>query len=164
MIAEITTGDHSKRAHSRQRPRLGAAQGVLAVAVPDKLTLQPSREVDGAAEHIAWVDVALPGITLEPPSVNVAIAGVLVRLRTSRVLAGTATERPDVVVAVARHVGRPIPFVIAIGTAAAVRGCEPVLIARVVIARVEVHNPPLLESDVVTASPRPRVYPAQRLR
>jgi len=39
VIAEITTGDHPKRADRRKRSRLGPAQRVLAIAIADDLSL-----------------------------------------------------------------------------------------------------------------------------
>ena len=55
VVAEITTGDHSKRADGRERPRFRAAQRVLAIAVANDLALESARQIEVAREGLARV-------------------------------------------------------------------------------------------------------------
>jgi hypothetical protein len=61
-ITEITNGDHSKRADSRQRPRLGPAERVLAVA--DEFAFRTAREIQVPREGLARVKRTVPNVVL----------------------------------------------------------------------------------------------------
>jgi hypothetical protein len=62
VITEITNGDHSKRADSRQRPRLGPAERVLAVA--DEFAFRTAREIQVPREGLARVKRTVPNVAL----------------------------------------------------------------------------------------------------
>jgi hypothetical protein len=99
MVSEITTGDHSKRADSRKRPRLRSAQGVLAVAITHQLTLQASRQFEIACERLAQIRGAVSrlAIALWPACIVAGISTVLVGIRLPRVT-WTAPERARVLI------------------------------------------------------------------
>jgi hypothetical protein len=63
VIAEITTGDHPKRANRGKRSRFGSAQRVLAIAIAiaiaDDLSLQTARQIEVAREDVARIDLPL---------------------------------------------------------------------------------------------------------
>src|SRR5690242_6376890 len=44
VVADVTTGDHTKGADGRQSARLRAAQGVVTIAMVDELPVPPSRQ------------------------------------------------------------------------------------------------------------------------
>ena len=113
-MPQVTTGDHAERADCRQRPRLGTAERIVAIAVPDDLTLDSARQVDVPGEHVTWVDVALlaVAIALGPAQIVTRMMAMPIRLRLPRVVSRSAAELPRIVVAVAR-LGLP-PVVIAI--------------------------------------------------
>jgi hypothetical protein len=59
MVAEVTTGDHSERAHGGQRARLGAAEAVLTIAIVHDLSVSPARQMNVAAERVPRLAVAI---------------------------------------------------------------------------------------------------------
>jgi hypothetical protein len=59
LVAEITTGDHSKRADRRQRARLGAAQRVLAALVSHEFSIASAWQVDVPGERLARIEHAV---------------------------------------------------------------------------------------------------------
>lgn len=81
VISEITTGDHSECTNGRERPRLGAAQGVLALAVVKELARRPARQVNMSAECIRNLAIAFSIV-----AISVGPAGIV----TAIVVAGTA--------------------------------------------------------------------------
>jgi hypothetical protein len=116
MISEITTGDHSKRTDGGERPRLRAAQGVLAIAVADDLSLRSTRQFQIAREWLARIDRAVSCVALAfgPPRIVTRISGWVVGIRLARVawtpaqcsrvtviaIARTNVERPQIVIAI----------------------------------------------------------------
>ena len=88
VITEITTGDHSKRADGRQRPRLGPAERVLAVAIADEFALRAAGEIQVPREWLARVRRTVPRVVLAiRPARNVTgIVSSVDRIR----LAGTS--------------------------------------------------------------------------
>ena len=82
MITKITTGDHPKRADGRERPRLGAAQRVLTVAVPYDFPFQSSRQVEIARERFARIERA--------------IGRLAVAVRPARLVAGIRITRVEI--------------------------------------------------------------------
>jgi hypothetical protein len=59
-VAEITTGDHPKRADGRQRARFRAAQRVLAIPVANDLPLESAGQTQVAREGLTRVAAAVP--------------------------------------------------------------------------------------------------------
>jgi hypothetical protein len=55
-VAEIASRHDSEGADGRQRADLRAAQRHVAVACPNALTLTPSRQLEVAREHLAWIE------------------------------------------------------------------------------------------------------------
>ena len=104
VIAQITTGDHPKRADRRERSRLGPTHRVLAIAIADDLSLQTAWQVDIVREHVSRIDVALAGvpIPLVPARAISGIVAPLVSGRLPRIAAGPSTKLACVVVLVAR--------------------------------------------------------------
>jgi len=82
MVAEVTTGDHSKRADRGQRARLRPPQRVFAVAVAHELAFRSARQVQMSGEHLTRVGVARASfaITLRPAgivsNITAALGGV----------------------------------------------------------------------------------------
>ena len=76
VVSEITTGDHSECANGRQRARLGAAQGVFAIAVANALALWSARQVDVTGERIRDLAIALSIV-----AISVGPAGIVSRSR-----------------------------------------------------------------------------------
>jgi hypothetical protein len=147
VVPEITTGDHSEGADGRQRPRLGAAQGVLAVPAAYYLTLGTSREVDMAAERIgsALRSVQLWAFPLRPARVLRAVAGMFVRALA--VVPGTTARRSHVALIVVAQSGVGLPPVVI--TTAIIGGAvsslarrvgASLVVAGVVVARIEIHT------------------------
>jgi hypothetical protein len=105
MVAEITTGDHSKRADRRERTRFRAAECVLAITFADDFALEPTRQIQISYKWLARIgrSIAWVKIALRPTRVVIPIASMLLATRSSGV-ARTATERPGIVVSIARVV------------------------------------------------------------
>jgi hypothetical protein len=59
-VAEVTTGDNSKRADGGQGARLRAAKRVLAIAVAHEFAIRAAREVQLTREDVARIIVAQP--------------------------------------------------------------------------------------------------------
>jgi hypothetical protein len=80
VVSEITTGDHSEGTNGRERPGLGAAQGVLAIAVVNELALRPARQMNMAAECIRNLAIAFSilAISVGPAGIVIAIRSVSV--------------------------------------------------------------------------------------
>jgi hypothetical protein len=147
VVPKVTTGDHSKRTNGRQRTGLRAAQGVLTVAITNKLALQSARQVEVPREGIPRVSIALTmvAVPLRPTRIIVAIAPMLVR--GLPIVARTAAERPRIfVISIARSEVRLPPVVIPIAvvggtTVPAIRSTSvPLVVARVVITRVKIEH------------------------
>ena len=100
MISEITTGDHSKRTDGRERPRLGAAQGVLAVTVAHDLPLESARQLEIARERLARIEraVACVALAIRPASIVAGISAAFAVIQLPRIT-WTAAERSRVVIA-----------------------------------------------------------------
>jgi len=65
MVTQVARRHDAKRANGGERPTLGPAQRVFAVArIVDDLAVAPARQIEPSREHIAWVDVALPGLAI----------------------------------------------------------------------------------------------------
>jgi len=147
VVPEITTGDHSKRTDGCQRARLRATQRVLAVAVPHQLTFLSARQVEVPCEHLPRIGIAHPllAVAVRPSSVVAGIAAALVRLRFSRVARSAAGFPSVTIVAIARRdAGLPrvvsvIAIAVIVFVAPPVRG-RAFVVARVVVARVEIHT------------------------
>jgi len=80
VVSEITTGDHSKCTDGRERPRFGAAQGVLAIAVVNELTLRSARQVNMSAECIRDLAIAFSIV-----AISVGPAGIVIAIRSMSV-------------------------------------------------------------------------------
>src|SRR5262245_17336688 len=82
VVAKITTGDHSKRADGRERPRLRAAQRVLTIAVAHDLALETAGQVQVARERLAGIEAALRSfaIALRPAGIIARIRCIAIRL------------------------------------------------------------------------------------
>jgi hypothetical protein len=80
VVAEITTGDHSKCTHGRERSRFGAAQGVLGIAVVNELALAPARQVNVSVECVSglWIAFSIVAISVGPAGIVIAIRSVSV--------------------------------------------------------------------------------------
>jgi hypothetical protein len=72
VVAEITTGDHSERANGCERPRFGAAQGVLAIAVVNEFALPSTRQMNVACECMRDVATAFSIV-----AISVGPAGIV---------------------------------------------------------------------------------------
>ena len=110
------------------------------------LPLQSARQVDVPRERVPWLPIALTtvAVALGPTCIITTISAMLIR--GLPIASWTATERPGIlVIAVTRWEVRLPPVVIAIAvvggaTVPAIRCVSvPLIIARVVIARVEIH-------------------------
>jgi len=124
VVTEVTTGDHSKGTHGSQGARLRAAQGVLAIAVANKFSLESARKVQVPGEDVPELSIALPTIPVAaiPTRILVAIAASL--LRRVALVAWAATKRSNVVVRAGATAVVGVPFVV----------------AGIVIARIEIHG------------------------
>jgi hypothetical protein len=80
VVSEITTGDHSERTDGRECPRLGAAQGVLTIAVLNQFALWSARQVNMLAECIRDLATAfsIVAIAVSPARIVVATPPVLI--------------------------------------------------------------------------------------
>jgi hypothetical protein len=78
VVTEITTGDHSECADGRERSRLGAAQGVVAIAVVNQLALWSARQVNMSAECIRDLAIAFSSVAISvgPAGIVIAIPSV----------------------------------------------------------------------------------------
>jgi hypothetical protein len=101
MVRQITTRDNPKRTDGRERPRFRAAQGVLAVAIANDLTLESSWQIEITCERVARVVVALTCVTVALRSASGVIA--IVRLWRS---IGSATPVDSTALVVAVMVAR----------------------------------------------------------
>ena len=99
VVAEVTTGDHSEGADGRERARLGAAQGVLAIAVANQLALGSTRQVDVTRERVARLTVTLSIVAVAGVPAGIVSGGAAVLVGLLPVAARTASERPRVIVA-----------------------------------------------------------------
>lgn len=145
VVAEITTGDDSKRADSGQ-PRFGPAQGVLAVAIADDLPLQTAWQVNVPYERITWVSGPFTLITVAVRPTCVITAIVLVRMRGSEIVPRTAAECSGVIIAMS-GVGLPsviiaVEHVGPVAAHAIALGAEPFVVTRVGITRIKIHQRP----------------------
>lgn len=129
MVPEITTGDHSERSDRGQRPRLGATQHVLAIAVPHQLALQAARQVQVMREHLAWIGIARPFVpfTLWPARIVASITAVLCGMRFARVCR-PAPEVPRLIISVPRESRGPAPLVVSF--VVAIRAASPAVARR----------------------------------
>ena len=148
VVSEITTGDHSECTNGRERPRLGAAQGVLAIAVVNQLALWSARQVNVASECIRDFAIAFSIV-----AISVGPAGIVVAIRSVSigplpVVSRAASERMRVIV-----------IAIAIGAGCSLRpprfsgGRVALVVSRIVVARIEIHTHP----PARTTSDSPRV-------
>src|SRR5262249_18295097 len=64
VVAEITTGDHSKGTNGCQRARLRAAARIVTIAVVDELPLHPARQVHMPSQRVTRLPVALTTIAI----------------------------------------------------------------------------------------------------
>jgi hypothetical protein len=101
-----------------------------------------------AREHVTRVDVALARltVTLRPPRIIMATAGVLVGMRAPRIVAWTTAKLARIVILIAMSDLRLSPVVIAIALVSTVAasttvvGSIPLVLAGVIIARVEIKH------------------------
>lgn len=95
LVAEIMTGDHSKRANGCERSRFRAAQGVLAITVPHDLPLLSARQIQMTCERFPRVEAALRdrSVAVGPARIIPRIMPVVVRLSGVRPLEVTAAVR-----------------------------------------------------------------------
>jgi hypothetical protein len=75
VVSQITTGDHSECTDGRKRPRFGATQGVLAIAVMNQFALWSTRQVNVSSECIRdfAITVSIVAIALGPTGIMIAI-------------------------------------------------------------------------------------------
>jgi hypothetical protein len=80
VVSEITTGNHSECTNGRERPGLGAAQGVFTIAVVNELALWSTRQVYMSGECIRDLAIAfsIVAISVRPAGIVITIASVLV--------------------------------------------------------------------------------------
>jgi hypothetical protein len=147
VVSEITTGDHSECTNGRERPGFGAAQGVFAVAVVNQLALWSARQVNMSAEGIRDLAIAVSIVAISVGPAGIVIAVSSLGVGPLPVVSGASSERSRVVIiAVARPSVGLSPVVIALvvaGTASAAaarRVRVPLVVSRVVVARVEIKH------------------------
>jgi hypothetical protein len=80
VVSEITTGDHSEGTNGRERPGLGPAQGVFAIAVVHELALWSARQVNMSAECIRDFAIAFSIVTVAigPSGIVIAVSSLRV--------------------------------------------------------------------------------------
>jgi len=89
LIPEITTGDHSEGADGRDRTRLRAAQGVLAITIANDFAIEATGQIQAAGERLARV-VCADREMLEDRDVD-EIADALWEAQVGRI--GAAVDR-----------------------------------------------------------------------
>jgi hypothetical protein len=143
MIAEVTTGDHSKRAEGRQRTRLRAAQCVLTLALAHDLSLNAARQVEVARERPTRIERAVRrlAIPFRPTYLIARIGSVPIGVRLWRV-AWSAAEFSRVVITIPCASVRWSQIVVEMVARAALASAriEAPLVALVVVARIEIHT------------------------
>jgi hypothetical protein len=136
-VAEITTGDHSKRADRRERARFRATQRVLAIAFPHSLALGSAWQVEMPREDVAWIRVARPVVPVAFGRSPV-VSGVAVTVSVERLtcIVSLSVDAWRIVLAVARVRCRSAPVVVSVvvttdgaAVAAVTRRCEPLPVA-----------------------------------
>lgn len=147
VVAQITTGDHSKRANRRERSRFRPAEGVLAIAVANQLALWSTRQAQVACKRVPGLPIGLTTVAIAVRPTRIVVAASPVLIRPLPFVARTASERPCVIIiAVARARPRlaPVLITIAIARAAAASTARrvwlPLVVARIMVARVEVKH------------------------
>jgi hypothetical protein len=80
MVSEVTSGDHSKGTDRSERTRLRAAQGVLTVAVADKLALQSARQIEVPRERMIHIAITITtiAISIGPTWMIMAVAALII--------------------------------------------------------------------------------------
>jgi hypothetical protein len=79
VVSEVTTGDNPKRANGRERARFRPTQGVLTVAIANKLPLHSARQVEMSCERVTRVDSSLTMVVaFRPACVITPIPRVLI--------------------------------------------------------------------------------------
>ncbi|MBI1873313.1 MAG: hypothetical protein HYS05_05395 [Acidobacteria bacterium] len=160
VIAEITTGDHSKRPDARERTGLGAAQCVLAIAIPYELPLQSTWQIEVARERFSRIEHALRrlAVAIGPARIIARVWRLFIGMRLPRVTR-SAAEHAGIVIAVTRvDVGLPtvVTAVVLMGATATSPLVGPsFIVTRIEVARIEIHSAlpcPALPKGVRTAS------------
>jgi hypothetical protein len=77
LVAEITTGDHSKGTDRRECPRLRTAERVLAIAIAHELAFVSAREIQITRKDITRIVAAL---ALRPARIAAGSTSILIRL------------------------------------------------------------------------------------
>jgi hypothetical protein len=113
----------------------------------NELPVLPARQIDVATECVPRLAIALSFVPIAVGPTRIVVAVTPALIWPLPFVAGTASERPSVViVSVARARSRLTPVVIAlavVGTAApaaARRVAVPLIVARIVVARIEVKH------------------------
>ena len=82
MIAEVTTGDHSKRTDSRERSRFRSTQSVFAIAVADNAPFGSAGQTQVPREDVPEMAAAFArwfaNSTTEIPIVARVVAGIVI--------------------------------------------------------------------------------------
>ncbi len=146
VVSEVTTGDHSKGADGRERPRFGAAKCVFAVTIANDLPLRATRQMNMSRERISWAPIALP-IAVRPARIVVPIASVVFRFGVLPIVPWTAAERPHVGIITTARVNfglAPVAIAMAAIRASATRAnrlaAMPLVGTQVVVARVAIEH------------------------
>jgi hypothetical protein len=138
VVAQITTGDYSKRADGRERSRLRGPQRVLATSIANDLALRSTGKVEVFREDVGRI-VSLARLTVAlAPSFIVRMTGIrfrfLVRARASTdVRAGIFS--PTAAGAQISPLTRAVPLLLSLTTG----------LARIVVTRVKIQGSALLE-------------------
>src|SRR5262245_56346278 len=117
MVAEVTTGDHSKGADGRERLRFRATERVLAIPVANDLALQSARQIQVARKGLTRVVATVP---FGPAVVLAGVPAVVVGIAR---VPGPAARMARIIVAIAR---------IGFG--------QSLVVTRVVVAGIEIHT------------------------
>jgi hypothetical protein len=154
VIPQITTGDHPKRADGRERARLPAAQRVLVTAVAHDLSLNATRQVQISCEWLTRIEGTIWRLTIAicPARIVIPMASMVLGMREPRV-SWPATECPRITVAIAGSVWSPrvvnrVQRIRVVATAAIVNKAEAFVVARIVIARIEVKHGALRAGEI----------------
>jgi hypothetical protein len=74
VVSEITTGDDSEYTDGRERPRFGAPQGVLAIAVINQFAIWSTWQVNVAGEWIRDLAIAFSIVAVALGATGIMIA------------------------------------------------------------------------------------------
>jgi hypothetical protein len=111
VVSEITTGDYSECTDGRERPRLRAAQRVLAIAVANDLAIEPTRQIEIPREHFSGVAIpAGPALLVPMARIGIGlVAWPTAMVGTSVIIASPLVAVARIVVAISVAHVRPQP-------------------------------------------------------